>query len=85
MTKQLRVKVERLEGIRENGHRQAIRLRAQAPGLGQMLSPDPRHLLAQAPRVFNTRRRFLGRKLDELTDTHVDPQQHMFLPLTLEV
>lgn len=83
MTKELRVWVERIEGVRENGQRNATMFRAYAPGLGQLLGRTPCHLLKEAPTQFNTRRRFLGRSPDELTDSHIDPLRHMFFAVTI--
>ena len=83
MAKQLRVRVELIEKVRENGQRTATMFRAYAPGLGQLLGRTLCHVLAEAPTAFNTRRRFLRREIGELIDSHIDPSRHMFFTVTI--
>ena len=77
------VRIERVNGKDES---KPPFLRGIVPDLGVHIEPHPTVFVERAPARFQSlaRIRQRGKKVDS-SNGHVDPQSHMFLPLTLEV
>ena len=77
--KQVLVRIERVKG-------KPALLRGIVPDLGVYIAHHPAVFVDRAPARFQSlaRIRQRGQKVDS-SNGHVDPQKHMFLPLTLEV